>query len=899
MSLTSRFFKKPWQHASPDKRLAAVRDLDDPELIDALPELAEKDSASSVRLAALRRINSEAFWLDARLRESDPEILEAADRFLLRAVQRKCEGALEETRLQWFERIDSSEAIRTLARQAAAPALRRRALDRVQSQGFIGDCYLSEPDAELAAQLLERIDQASTLERLHQKLRKTSKSKAKAVMERIRTIESAQGRFDAGRVHAQQLLRQAEALARGENLQQRDSILPDLRQAWADLEKAPEDLEARFRGALSIIESAMARPSPGIGATASAPTETEAETIVQASAMQDVADAIRAELRQNRKKLKPQKLLADWDRAWNALSPAGPADVELKNEMLPILKELQLQVQRQAQSASIKAGATDGPERRQGAPDTTAMASGLEELAGYLEAGDLAAANRQRNRIRGQLHALPVRQRPSEISGRLQRLEGRLKEMRDYQHWSHNKHRDELIERIEALPGSGQHPYAISAALKEARAEWQRLEKLEILPGDKHKFAAPGGQWRRFQDACSAAFDSAKPYFEKRQSLQEETLERLERFIESGQSLVAEEATEPKELMPVLRKARQAIRRLDDLPPKARGPSAGRLRELMNAISERLDSAFEQVEASKRRLIDEASKLAQEGDLKAAIDRAKGLQAEWKRTGQGRRRIDQKLWKAFRAEIDPLFEQLDGERKQRQEADREIIRQIEALCEQAEALAEVADDELPGSGDRMRDLVERMDALSPRPPALAKRFERARHRLSDRQGALRKARQEQAARQIVDCVHSIQTAYADRLAGRPVDADALVPSTEQLPAGLKKAIEAVSDPSGDLEQLKLQAETNLEEARQIAVEFEFLSGLESPAEEKNRRMDFQVKRLAARMSEGDGQRDLGTELAELEERWYRSLPLPETQFEALQNRIGQCQSVIRKMMGIA
>ena len=899
MSLKSRFFKKPWQHANADKRLAAVRDEDDPELTSALPELAEHDPSAGVRLAALRRINTEPFWLDARLRESDREIIEAADRFLLRAVVSESADQLADARIQWFERIESGETIRTLALKARDPALRQRALERIQSQGFLGDCYASEADAELAAGVLERIDQISTLERLHQELKKSSKSKSKAVMARIQAIQSASGQYDAGLVDAERLVDQAETLARGENLDQRGSLLPELRQAWDRLESVPERLEARFRGALSIVEAAIARPAPSVSDASSAAAATEAGTDGGESSMQGVADAIRSELRRNRKGLKPQKLLADWDRAWNALGRVGPADLDVKNDMLPILKELQAQVQRNITTTSAAANASDSKVKAGNTANVAAFSTELDALAALLEAGDLAEANQHRNRIRGRLHSLPVKQRPRDISGRLQRLEGRLKELRDYQHWSHNEHRDELIGRVSALPDSGQHPDAIAAALKEARAEWQRLEKLEILPGDKRKYAAPGGQWRRFQEACSTAFDTAKPYFEKRQTVQEETLSRLEAFIEAGMEQARDESLGPKELMPVMRKARQAIRRLDDLPPKSRGAGAGGLRDLMNTISKRLDSAFEQVELTKRRLINEARALGQESDLKTAIDRAKGLQADWKRAGQGRRASDQKLWKEFRAEIDPLFDQLDGQRKEREQANQEVIKKIEQLCEQAEGLTGLPDDELSRARGQMQGLVDSMGSLRPSPPALVKRFEQARRAFSDRQAEIRKAREEQAVRDLADCIEAVQAAFAKRIVGQPVDKDRIGKSCEQVPAGLQAAVEAVTDESNDVDQLKAKAEANLESALQIAVEFEFLSGLDSPTEEKNRRMDFQVKRLAARMSERSGQQDLGSELAELEGRWYRSLPLPEANFSTIQARIEKCQAVIRQMMGIA
>lgn len=899
MSLKSRFFKKPWQHASPDKRLAAVRDQDDPELTQVLPELAEHDPSAQVRLAALRRINTEVFWLNARLRETEPDILEASDRFILRAATGEDGGKLEDARLEWFERIESGEAIRTLARKARDTALRQRALDRIQSQGFLGDCYSSEPDAELATSILQRIDQISTLERLQQKLKKSSKSKTKAVMARIHAIQSTRGQYDAAQASAQRLVDQAEALAKGENLENRVSQLPELRQAWDQLERVSENLQARFRGALSIVEAAMARPAPAVSEANSDPTANEGGTVTEESRMQGVADAIRRELRLNRKDLKPQKLLADWDRAWNRLARIEQADLDTKNDMLPILKELQVQVQQKIATTSEVPPPSGKSVNAVDSADVATFSADLDELARLIEAGDLAQANLHRNRIRGRLHSLPVKQRPRDVSGRLQRLEGRLKELRDYQHWSHNKQRDELIGRVEGLQNSGQHPDAIAAALKEARAEWQRLEKLEILPGDKRKYAAPGGQWRRFQEACSATFDTAKPYFEKRQSVQEETLSQLDSFIQSGMVLAADEAAGPKELTPVMRKARQAIQRLDDLPPRSRGAAAGGLRDLMNAISKRLDSAFEQVEMTKRRLISEARALGQEEELKSAIDRAKGLQAEWKQAGQGRRGIDQKLWKEFRAEIDPLFDQLDGKRKEREQANQALIKQIEQLCEQAEALTALPDDELDDSKGRMQGLVDSMGALTPSPPALIKRFEQARRKFSDRQTEIRKAREDRAVRDLADRVQSIQNAYADRIAGQPVDKDRLCGNSAELPGALKAAIEAVTDESSDADQLKAMAELNLESALQIAVEFEFLSGLDSPAEEKNRRMDYQVKRLAARMSERSSQQDLGSELAELEQRWYRSLPLPESNFDAIQARIEKCQSMIRQMMGIA
>ena len=224
-----------------------------------------------------------------------------------------------------------------------------------------------------------------------------------------------------------------------------------------------------------------------------------------------------------------------------------------------------------------------------------------------MEEGNIARANEAIRSARSEIDRLPNRERPKAATGRLHRMEGRLKEMRDYQHWSHNKHRDELIEQIEQLAESGQHPDAISATLKQAREEWQRLEDAGNSAGEIASSMPPARPVAPIPGSLQTAFETAKPYFEKRQELQDETLEQLDAFIDQGMELAEQEEADPRKLTPVMRKARQAIRRLDELPPRTRGKAAGRLRGLMDAISARLDSRFrKKVELNKRRLITEA-----------------------------------------------------------------------------------------------------------------------------------------------------------------------------------------------------------------------------------------------------------------------------------------------------
>ncbi len=888
MNIKSRLFKKPWQHKDPDTRASAVRESDDPELKPILPEMAQHDESAVVRLAALERINTEPFWLDARLRESDAAIVSAADRFLLRAVTRSEGGPLEKARIEWFARIETPDQIRKLATAAKDVALRRAALEKIRSQGFLGDCYVTEPDTELAVSILERIDQHSTLERLAERLRKTSKQRARAAIDRLNALRAADGSLDPDQMAADELVARIENLARGKGSENRAATLSALKQEWAKLTHPPEPLARRFEGAVTIIEAGMNRPLPPPVDLNDEPVSDDSDR--QASpALVEAAENIRQTLRQARRSLKPQELLGNWDRAWNAIGNPGPSEQALKHDMLPILRELQAQIQQKTQPSET---AKSPPQ------PTRDFVAELDTIAAALEEGDIAKADESIRAIRSEIDRLPVRARPKSATGRLHRLEGRLKEMRDYQHWSHNKHRDELIEQIEQLPDSGQHPDAISAALKQAREEWQRLENLEVLPGDRKQHAAPPGQWRRFQTACKNAFETAKPYFEKRQELQDQTLEQLNNFIDQGMALAEQDQADPGKLTPVMRKARQAIRRLDDLPPRSRGKAAARLRAMMDAVSSRLDSAFEKVELTKRRLITEARALAHEKDLKVAIDKAKALQAEWQKAGSGRRKIEQKLWDEFRQPIDPLFEQLKGQHDEQKQADQEAVAAMEALCEQAEALAQLSDEELEAAQGRMQGLTSDWLAESNRPGRLIRRFDQAQAQFSERIEQLKERERRHAERALADQAARIQQAWAKRLAGEAVDIEPpdAQPQTE-LEQQLGSITARFADPDASMEELTASADRNAELARQVVVEMEFLAGMDSPPEDQKRRMDYQVKRLASRLGDRSQQPDLATELASLQHRWLTSLPHPPEDHNRLAKRFEKCQNVVRKMTG--
>lgn len=868
MSLKKRLFRPPWEHKDAAARIRAVTEIDDPLLLSELPRLAREDEDPGVRLAALNRLDDEVLWLEARSRESAREIIEAADKTLARAVARRPDPELVNARLAWIEQLDDPHLVRQLAAEACDATVRRGALRRIDAQGYLGDRYMAEADEELAAEILERIQQESTLERIAQSLKRSSKTRSQAARKRLNQIRAAAGDPSGLNRDAEELCRQVEALVRGEGGSERDRQLETLVAAWKTLGSPPEELQRRFDGAVGIARSAIA----GHAARSEPPTPPAAP---------DQPD-------------EPSPPAAP-DRSAEPTTPATP---DQPAEPVPPASPDQpgdepVQASRRAETTSEKKKL-----------DVSELQGHLETAAAALDAGEITAAGQAIGRARSLLDSVPARQRPRAAAGELQRLSGRLREMRDWQHWSNNKLRERLIAQAEELHDADIHPDAITARLKEIRARWQDLEQQEAVPDSRRRYAAPPGQWRRFQAACKRAFEQARPYFETRQAVQEKSLAELREFIEETRKVLEDDQTPADTLTRHIRAARRAMRELDTLPPKARGKMAGRLRALIGRISKRLDAVFEELEKTKLRLIAEAQQLADEKNLDDAIRAAKRLMAEWKKTGAVRRKRENELWRKFRAPIDPLFDKLKARQEEKTAQTREELAELEELCRQAESLAAVDDDALEDAAARLSRLEKQWNDRHVKNPELRKRFKSAAARVRERLAACRQRDEQAAQERLESLAAALQDIWQTRLdesleqaCDRYLELVADRPDEDPLASELAARLRRFSDPGMDRKLLDAEVEANSEEARQVAVEMEFLAGLETTEEDRRRRMDYQVRRLSSRLAEGAPRPDLETELAGLIERRLKTFPRAPEVHAALEKRFETSKKSIQKMIG--
>lgn len=896
MSFKERLFGPPWESKDAEVRRRAVASSDDRRLLRQLDEIAERDPDPGVRLAALKRLGEEPAWLSAREHDDDAAVRTAADQAIARSVaQHAAPAGNVDARLAWLSAIDDGAVLRRVAAQGRDPELRRAALGRISSQGFLGDCAVSDPDDEVAAELLARIDQPSTLKRIAKQLRTRHKARHLAAMRRLAELEhdQGQGQHAATDELAAHLIDAVEKIARGEVSVDRRAEADRLEREWNELGVDDPALNKRFSGALAIVRKSLQprTSSPEAART----TEPAPETDAALEKMVDDAQALAASPAGDETAPALDDLMSRFDRHWNGLKSPGDPENRLRAHFQALIGELQARVQAQRTSDSRPSEPTPS-ESGENRSDEAALAAALDEADRALESGDVRASHEAVRAARRMLDAMSGNRRPKDASGRMSRMATRLKEMRDWQHWSNNELRERLIQRAEEIDPTELHPDAVTARLKELRERWKELDRLEVLPGEKRRFAAPQGQWRRFQRACKRTFEAARPYLEHRSEVREESLKELEAFIDDGRNVVRDADSDLERLLRYQRAARQAIRNLDALPPKSRGRSAAALRDLMDKISAALDSRFEAVESTKRKLVAEARKLAHESDRAAAIEKAKSLQADWKRAGRGRRKIEDRLWREFREPIDPLFEGLKEERAQRRQAEHEHAEAIKRLCQQAEELA--GGDDPEAAAGPLAGLEEEFGEFEKVPVALVKRFENA---IADHRKRLARARAEREARRsahLRELAGLLQRAWNDvrehgRATGKPDSPD--VPADDELGTAMQRRLDSLTGGKTDIDAFGEEVARGTDEARQVVVEMECLSGIETPEADQRLRMDYQIERLSNRLGEGAPRPDLDSERAELHRRWWRSFPHDPARHHELEKRFEAADRIFEEM----
>jgi exonuclease SbcC len=875
MSLMSWFSKPAWQSRDSAKRADGVAHGRDAALIAELPQIVRNDADARVRRAALERIDDLTVVADRMSNDADAGIRERAK---TRLVELLAGNAPLAERRRALGLVEDVALLEQIARRAPETELRRAALERCKRPGFIAERVLEDADPELRLELLARVEQPATLERLAQQARTRDKRLARAIRERLDA-----GKLEAGAADA--LLARAEALCASleQQLKQPSAsaaqLIADVEREWTALRpRIDERFDRRFDGAVETLRAALGAiarigeepaPVPADEVTIEVPVVV-AEAPVPVAPPSEEPDSALADLLQRAEALTDDAPVADidalerrWDSQWARQSPRCGADQAQAERFAACLHARRAGAEARAQAhEAVKSAA----EAAIAAADTA------------IEAGQLIAARAARAQARAAVEALPESLARG-FARKLAALDPRIDKLAQWQRWSDNKVRVRLCEEVEALIGSGMHPDGLANKIAELKAQWKRIDDSEADPAAP---AAESGLAKRFRFLCHKALEPARGYFEKRKEVRGKRSEELGAFIERARGVLDSGSADVPALITLKREAGDCLRRVDEVDPRQRGEIGKQLKQLMENCSTTIDARFAGVAEEKQKLIAQLRRQLTHAELDAALDLAKNAQKRWQTLGKGSAKTDQALWQEFRALIDPLFAKRNDELKAADAAlDAERAAAV-ALVDEMRALAdsevdashidaEIARIEQSWRGEnRPRDLERALD------DAVAKA-----HAAADRR---RSAEVAAKAGRVADLALQLDAIEARWLAGEPADGE--LEPVEAAARGFDAAsaqafltrIERLGRAQAATSAALLAEQAALGE--RLALEYEYLCGSESPADAQSALLNLQVEKLAARMASGQSASP-AAERAALDLRWWALGPLAESDRQRL------------------
>lgn len=869
------FLRKPkWQHKDAALRAAAVAEDRSPELLAQLQSFALKDPDAAVRRAAFRRLDD--LELKAGRAESDPDERLRAE--LKQEVLHKliAGASLPSARLASLLGHFEAGQIESLASQAPEAALRRAALEKISRVGFLGDRAIADADPAIRLWLVERIDAPATLERIEDAARKKDKRLYKRIREKLDAIANA--------VETPERL-EARGLALCAALEQLLKTVPTdaaerlarVQSDWAALaDRATPALNTRYAGLVEAVQRMIEGVARG---PAPKPVESAVPEVVPVPSMAppevtEALDLALAEASLHLESLADADPDANWEAAatriqtaWSAIATPNALDREVKGRADARLSRWRAarRAEAEAREAALQAVIVE-------------LKAELSALADAVEAGDLKAS-----RIR--LKALEAREQPARGDWppaerrRLDGLKTRIEKLVAWERWSNNQVRAELCAEVEALPAAGLHPDAVASKVRELSDKLKALDALEGLSEEESK---QHGLNRRFRALCHAVLKPAQGYFEKRRALKGEQARATMDWLTQAEATLAAPDTPIKALFELKREAGEHLRALDGVEAAKRAEASRRLKALSAGVSTRVDARYAEAEQAKRRLLSRLKRELEGRSLPEALDLAKAAQRDWKALGAASRKVEDTLWAELRALVDPHFERA---RSESEAADAESRARSEAVRAQLAAAEQRLAEAASQSAEQLREQIAALEADWRALGDLDSRDERRHDTLLQ---SLAKALAE-AERRAAVAAQASALALADQLAAAEAD-----------PAAAdREALAAAIEQSGASAELKRIAHARLaalgqaddtdrsETARELAVAFEHLAAIDSPAEDQRRRLDYQVKLLAQKHQQGRA-----VDLPALLAAWLACGPLPVELRGALQARIARAMAVL-------
>jgi len=880
-------FKPAWKSRSVEKRRRAITDMDSvsEEQQKILFQLARDDEDSSIRIAAIRQLTSAAALHELSIKFSDSVVRTEAEKRVneLMGANHALDDAQYRDLLKHYPELQLR-----IAAHADSTSVRTEAIQILSSRQLLE--VLGATEYTDSRQLIaEKLSNIEDLESARKIMRGKDKNAERIIKTKIDAFRSYERQQAENLARLEKLIEEVEYLANHDWLPEFKARCRAHRQQWDSLEfDIDDDTRQRYQVARKIVDTHYEQQRITEQTRQSQQQlVSELEALLQITARRDLAGSLEA-------LSEMQSQQQAFSSIWQALADITPPDRLILNQYDKMLGALHSATQFVAKIADLVQDAVEdssqiGDSNRlsRNSRQLDAAIKSLKWPADFVElqvATELqqqmvdwgkarkASAEAQEQKLamvhkkissifrfsragklaRAKQIAEKVEKAFSQFNGKeLLTLQERFEEasktlgdMGDWKNFATEPKYIELCDAMELLATSKHHPDKRSSEMKALQQQWKALGHSDI--SDQY--------WPRFKLAAEKVYQPCAEFFEQRHKVRKANLEQRQQYVEQMRELLE---TTNWDNNPDYKKAQSSLRGISDSFTSIKDVerNAGRkqwnqLSKFKDAVTAKLDEAYDANIALKQELIRQTEALAEASAEDKNLVSLKTLQTRWKQIGVTRRNEDQKAWAAFKKQGDIVYNKVQALRQgKRDETDqqlnayREIIKDIQKLARTASDLAE-ADQQfsvLQANYSALPDLPWQLpEKLS---EGIQRDYRNACEQYDDSHSRFIKNRHNRQ----IDALRAKANICAQQ------EALGASPSEQQL-----QEISLQWD-SIELQDVELSRRIELRrktaqspidraaiaaERRMLCIQLEIAMGVESPAEDKALRMQYQLEQMS-------------------------------------------------------
>lgn len=504
-------------------------------------------------------------------------------------------------------------------------------------------------------------------------------------------------------------------------------------------------------------------------------------------------------------------------------------------------------------------------------------------LSGIIKEGKWGPANSMMRRLVKKIDVMEPAERSS-LNDKLVRAEKQLAEMADWQDFAARPKLEALCDAMEALPAKELPPEALAKQVRQLQGEWKALGVSR----------ASNELWSRFKTAGDTAYEPCKAWFETRQQERQAKLDAKAALCDALEAEHDQLQGEP-DWKAIARRVNNAKRewtrnRIPDRKPDKALET--RFSTALKPFEDALTTQYDANAATKQELITKAQALSEAEINQHSANQAKRLLSAWKQVGVMRRKEDQALWEVFNSHLGTIFKHQHKVEREKQRAGlehvfraKDIIKrlktlsrgdsldegEVQTLSSEFQALAEFPEKD---KKFLLRDFRQAIDACG---------------RVQENASRRRLQAGQEETRRLVGLCEQLELAVERPDAVPETVVDDVTHAWDASEVRVAPELDAILKSRRDQALAHIQANTqpdyDANEAirRDLLIRMEVAAGIDTPEEDKARRMQYQLENLQKGMT-SSGIDDARQTLIALEQQWIATGPVRSAISDSLGSR---------------